>query len=1570
MKIYMLFLVVLFSWGVNAQVIDPDPDPDCPSSQQIRYYLDQDLDGIGAGPVILYSCKQLEGTEKGKGLSTSDNDCDDNDPDANIGTQWYIDADRDGYGDINFTPIYQCLRPEGSFVANGLDCNDLNFDIKNVNTYYLDADGDGYGSRKNNQKLSTCDPLPTGYSTNNYDYDDTNAQIIDAPLKLVCSEGEKIAVYVDRDRDGYGTSLGMFNCDTPPDGYSLEKGDCDDDNPEITLKYYYEDNDKDSFGDPNKRISCDYPGLFNLDLVTGETVLNELYVENALDCNDGDPLILDGYFFYRDKDGDGFGNRFVKVKHCTKPLGYVANLSDCNDNDPNITPSTIWYEDKDKDGFGDPNKKMNSCDQPDGYVDNALDSCPTQGGPNSGCISTVVDGFTNKNYIHTILPQKPLSVITSSTNRDQLIETVNYFDDRGRLTQQITIKGGENLNKNDIVTRVEYDIQGRQRKEYLPYATSGTKNGGFYSNATLETYAFYDTNKYENTLNPYSEKVLEASPLNRVQEQAAPGNDWKASSVDNTPVVPSNLPVDIVINHTVNATSSESDRNLLASSSITLAAGTWIQSGSNFSAKIFNTNNNSETDNHTIKFDWDTNITDDVIYFKVNFTDPTNTEAPSLVKDGFYALNQLYVTITKDENWIPTDGNLHTSREYKDKQGRVVLKRTYASTSSATGAPSIVEAHDTYYVYDDFGNLTYVIPPKATTADGISDIELAELCYQYTYDYRNRLIEKKIPGKDWESIVYNQLDQPILTQDANLKADNTWLFTKYDAFGRVAYTGKISITEKNRKQLQTEANAYAEELWVTRGAKVSIGGVDMHYTDGGYPKALAGEVLSITYYDDYAFLGATPQQAFIKPNTIYNEAVSDQTKTLATGSLVKILDTSYWTTTVTYYDKKARPIYIASKNEYLNTTDIIESKLDFVGKVEEIKTSHTKDSNAAIVTIDTFTYDHMGRLKEQAQKINTQTPEVIVANTYDNLGQLKSKTTGGGLQEVDYTYNVRGWLTKINDPNVALGNKLFAFGINYNTPQHGAKALFNGNIAETKWKTANDNVERYYKYEYDALNRITSGSSKDNNYSLSDVTYDKVGNIMSLTRSGFQNSSTFTGMDILGYEYDSGNKLQKVTDTGNKTYGFKDGTNTDNDFVYDANGNMIKDQNKGITGITYNHLNLPKTVTVNNADHTGDITYIYDATGVKLKKIATEGSSMTTEYAGNYVYKNGVLEFFNHPEGYVEKEADGYKYVYQFKDHLGNIRLSYKDSNKDGKITQSEIVEEKHYYPFGLQHKGYNFAVNGRKHNYGFGGKEEQDGLGLDWHDFGARNYDASLGRWMNIDPLAEQYLSLSPYNYTMNNPIFFVDPDGQEVIIHFNKTKNRLYIYDDDKWDDNLETKAVSAEEYKTSFEEGEEKYNQILVIHNVFSGGNDRDGDGEIEYGGSENEKEIPNGEYDLVDNKSDDKHPDWYRIDSKTDGNRYNDRYDDPTEKNSKGKLRDGFRLHLGGMSWGCVTICRGPEYNKKQKEWNVLNQIIQTTETTTVNDRRGRQSVNPLSRLTVYGTITVSGQNPKPKQKKSN
>ncbi|WP_159099161.1 RHS repeat domain-containing protein [Aquimarina spinulae] len=144
------------------------------------------------------------------------------------------------------------------------------------------------------------------------------------------------------------------------------------------------------------------------------------------------------------------------------------------------------------------------------------------------------------------------------------------------------------------------------------------------------------------------------------------------------------------------------------------------------------------------------------------------------------------------------------------------------------------------------------------------------------------------------------------------------------------------------------------------------------------------------------------------------------------------------------------------------------------------------------------------------------------------------------------------------------------------------------------------------------------------------------------------------------------------------------------------------------------------------------------------------------------MYKNGALEFFNHSEGIVEHEADGYKYVYQFKDHLGNIRLSYKDANKDGSITQDEIVEEKNYYPFGLQHKGYNFAVNGSKHNYGYNGIELEEGLGLDLYEMPLRQYDPAIARWTSIDPITHH--SMSTYTAFDNNPVFWADPSGADA--------------------------------------------------------------------------------------------------------------------------------------------------------------------------------------------------------------
>ncbi|WP_281989690.1 DUF6443 domain-containing protein [Aquimarina aggregata] len=1244
------------------------------------WYKNSDGDGFA-------STTKKQCTNPGAGYSLTVRplgDCNDNNDQIHPNTVWYKNSDGDGFAS---TTKKQCANPGAGYsltVRPLGDCNDSNDQIHPNTVWYKNSDGDGFASTTKKQ----CTNPGTGYSLTVRplgDCNDNNDQI-----------HPNTVWYKNSDGDGFASTT-KKQCANPGAGYSLivkPLGDCNDNNDQIHPNtVWYKNSDGDGFASTTKK-QCANPGAGY-----------SLIVKPLGDCDDSNDQIHPDTVWYYDNDGDGFASS--TIKKCTAPgakyTRTVLAVTDLDDNNAlitDITPQT-FYLDSDNDGFGDPNQSVFYSVQPTGYVTNANDNCPDVFGENNGCADTPYAGITisNENYVFTRAYQEEMDANTDINFNKDVIESITYFDGLGRPKQQVGIKASPQAK--DIVTHITYDQYGRQAQQYLPFerSTGTTTPLGSYASVNVVT----DINSYYNNVygadftvapdhqnfNAYSESIFEPSPLNRVQEQGAPGSAWKA-------------------------------------------------------------NKDVDTD-HTIKFDWDTNTLEEVIKFRVQFTG-SDTESPTLVKQDYYPVGELQVTSTKDENWTAADGNNHTTREYTDKAGRVVLKRTYNTTPNTSGGSSAAgggEAHDTYYVYDDFGNLTYVIPPKVTTADGVSTTEMSELCYQYKYDYRNRLIEKKIPGKGWEYIVYNTLDQPILTQDPLLKGQGVWLFTKYDALGRVAYTGKITDS-RDRKVIQDEATAYSDDVWV---GKTTSG---IRYDDGGYPKVTGDETLTINYYDDYEFDIAGLES----PGTVSGEAITNRTRSLSTGSKVKVLGEDKWITTVTYYDNKARPIYVASNNEYLNTTDIIESELDFVGKVLKTKTTHTKGSNAAIVTVDTFTYDHMGRAKKQTQQINNQDTEVIVENSYDAVGQLISKKVGGGLQDVNYSYNVRGWLKSINEGTTANG-ALFGFEIDYNT---GANPLYNGNIAKTSWQTANDNVTRSYAYTYDALNRIVTGIGNDGRYDLMNVSYDKVGNILSLNRKGHVNAgaTSFGDMDLLSYVYNSGNKLLKVVDTANKTYGFKDGTNTNDDYDYDSNGNMIKDQNKGITSITYNHLNLPETVSISNSEGTGTISYIYDATGAKLKKTAPSGGSLiTTEYTGGFVYKNDQLQYMSTPEGYATPEGSSYRYVYQYKDHLDNVRLSYTKNATDS----LEIVEENNYYPFGLQHKGYNSAVsslgNSTAQLLGFGGKEEQNELGLNWIDITARNYDPALGRWMNLDPLAEKMRRHSPYNYAFDNPIYFIDPDG-----------------------------------------------------------------------------------------------------------------------------------------------------------------------------------------------------------------
>ncbi len=660
------------------------------------------------------------------------------------------------------------------------------------------------------------------------------------------------------------------------------------------------------------------------------------------------------------------------------------------------------------------------------------------------------------------------------------------------------------------------------------------------------------------------------------------------------------------------------------------------------------------------------------------------------------------------------------------------------------------------------------------------------LAFQYKYDQYNRQIAQKTPGKGWEYVVYDQLDRQIMVQDANLKKDNLWLFTKYDAYGRPVYTGTYKST-KTRSALQSELDSFINASTDKANIEERISGTTtiqntaINYSNTAFPSTGITELLSVSYYDDYAFIDADKPAT---PIIIKGQQVTNRTKGLTTSSWVKTLGENTWTKAYTYYDERGRGIKTYEKNHLEGFTNS-DTELDFTGKVLESVTTHKRNTSAEQLLItDRFEYDDTDRLTSQYQTINNQPEELISKFEFDNIGNVKRKSVGGlasmttPLQNVDYKYNIRGWLQKINEVD-RIDNDLFAYTLNYDKLEGGMYAnvptLYNGNIAQTIWRSKHDNKKQSYVYEYDALNQLKrasylSGNSLftkfDGNLEVRNIRYDLNGNITGLSRNGvITNSDDPTKpldipLDVLTYDYGAGygNQLRSIKDLGDNNKGFVDGNKTGDDYEYDDNGNLIKDLNKGISLIEYNHLDLVEKVTLTNGK---SIRFTYDASGRKLSKLFIHnGITNTTDYIGGFQYQEGQLQFFPTAEGYARKETGNtFKYVYIYADHLGNNRLSYSDLNADGQVDSNEILSNSNYYPMGgiLEGEFHNSIAS--NFNYKFQGKELQQDGNIGLYDFGSRMYDPYVGRWFNTDP---QNQFNSPYLAMGNNYVTVIDPDGE----------------------------------------------------------------------------------------------------------------------------------------------------------------------------------------------------------------
>ena len=413
--------------------------------------------------------------------------------------------------------------------------------------------------------------------------------------------------------------------------------------------------------------------------------------------------------------------------------------------------------------------------------------------------------------------------------------------------------------------------------------------------------------------------------------------------------------------------------------------------------------------------------------------------------------------------------------------------------------------------------------------------------------------------------------------------------------------------------------------------------------------------------------------------------------------------------------------------------------------------THTASGKTTRTEVYTYTYDHADRISKVRHSLGG-TSITLYDATYDNFGRLLTKQYHGtSINKLTYAYNLRSWLTGIS-------GTCFTQNLYYNTGVGTAK--YNGSISSMTWKSGNESTVRGYKFTYDGLDRMLNAtygetasiSTNANRFSENVTGYDKNGNIKSLQRYGQTGASAYGLIDNLTFTL-NGNQLSRVDDAVMASaYGggfeFKDGVKQVGEYTYDANGNLTKDLNKGITDIQYNCLNLPSAVTFSDGS---TITYVYAADGTKLRTVhKIGGATTTTDYCGNVVYENGAQKLLITEEGYITLSDN--KYYYYLKDHQGNNRVV---------INQSGAVEEtNHYYLFGGV-----FASSTSTQPYKYNSKEYDTKKGLNWYDYGARHYDAVLGRFMTVDPLAEKYYSESLYTYCYSNPINCIDPNGKDGI-------------------------------------------------------------------------------------------------------------------------------------------------------------------------------------------------------------
>ena len=421
-----------------------------------------------------------------------------------------------------------------------------------------------------------------------------------------------------------------------------------------------------------------------------------------------------------------------------------------------------------------------------------------------------------------------------------------------------------------------------------------------------------------------------------------------------------------------------------------------------------------------------------------------------------------------------------------------------------------------------------------------------------------------------------------------------------------------------------------------------------------------------------------------------------------------------------YYGKKGRVVQSHSSN-LLGGWEHTYSSYTYAGSAQQTKHVHTTNGKQDVVEEYDYAYDHVGRLVKTTYCVNGSDKRELSVVDYDNYGRILLENIMG-KDEVLYDYNAQNMLTDS--------------GYNEGDRQNDGQ----GNYDES-------------------------------------LSYDKMGNVQSLLRSGLLDDGSYGLIDNLSYSY-HGNQLLKVDDAANGPYyqgafHFVDGADEAVEYEYDANGNMVRDLNKCISSISYDLNNQPRKIEYNDGRN---VSYLYDAEGSKLSvsynltamssaqpqmpvmqssNVASANMSngqKTIEYCGNIICDGDETMILNNVGYALYNKDNNLSFYYYLKDHLGNNRVVVRE--------YGEIEQVNDYYPTGALMTS---SKGGDTQRFKYNGKELDRTNGLNWYGYGARNYDAAIVRWDGMDKLCEKYSPFTPYGYCLNRFLNYYDKIGNE---------------------------------------------------------------------------------------------------------------------------------------------------------------------------------------------------------------